>query len=55
MIRSIFAIAALAFSATAMAGKPIIIIDKTAKKETTIIDQIRRIVTNPIIIIERTK
>ena len=55
MIRSIFAIAALAFSATAMAGKPIIIIDRTAKKEPTIIEQIKRIVTNPIIIIEGTK
>ena len=53
MIRSIFAIVALAFSTAAMAGKPIIIIDKTAKKETTIIDQIRRIIINPIIIIER--
>lgn len=55
MMRSIVAVLALAFSSTAMAGKPIIIIDRTAKKETTIIEQIRRIVTNPIIIIERTK
>ena len=55
MIRVIFAVVALAFSASALAGKPIIIIDKTAKKETTIIEQIKRIVTNPIIIIERTK
>ena len=55
MIRSIIAVVALAFSTAALAGKPIIIIDKTAKKETTIIEQIRRIVTNPIIIIERAK
>ena len=55
MIRSIVAVAALVFSTAALAGKPIIIIDKTAKKEATIIEQIKRIVTNPIIIIERTK
>jgi hypothetical protein len=57
MMRSIFAVALLAFSAAAVAGKPIIIIDKPKaepeKNPIIIIDEIRRIVLNPIIIIER--